>query len=69
MRGCGGGRSAPPPPPGNINKRYLHGKISENAPRTLINTSRNFALILFNTQRYKEIFVRTLTCNELDSHD
>lgn len=57
-----------PPPPGNINKRYLHGKISENAPRTLINTSRNFALILFNTQRYKEIFVRTLTCNERDSH-
>lgn len=25
--------------------------------------------INFNTQRYKEIFVRTLTCNELDSHD
>lgn len=69
MRGCWGGRSAPPPPLGNINKRYLHGKISENAPQTFINTSQNFALILFNTQRYKEIFVRTLTCNELDSHD
>lgn len=56
-------------PPGNINKRYLHGKISENAPRTLISTSQNFALILFNTQRYKGIFVRTLTCNKLDFHD
>lgn len=47
---------------------YLHSKITENIPRTLITKSQNLKMFkycfkAFNTPRYKRILVMILTMN------